>query len=224
MNDNSSAVESRRLFLRRASLAVVALPFLPLAATSCASESGVTEAKATRVAPPPAGACDWCGAADAPEKVSWQARFAAAGEPGEPLVMSGTVFLPDGRTPAPGVLIYAYHTDVRGLYRSRDGEHMHGRLRGWMRTDARGRYEFTSIRPASYPNSDNPQHVHVTLSAPDFPEHWVESFLFADDPLLTERHRTGLSGRGGFDPIVRLTRDGEGLWRGTRDMRLERTA
>lgn len=222
MRERDSSVEGRRLFIRRAAVAAVALPFLPLAAGSCGGEAGVTEAKAPRATA--AAGCEWCGASDAPQELSWRARLAPEGEPGEPLLLTGTVFLPDGRTPAPGVLVYAYHTDARGLYRTRSDEHRHGRLRGWMRTDGRGRYEMRTIRPASYPQSDNPQHVHVTLSAEKFPEHWVDEFWFDDDPLVTAGRRAGLPRRGGFNPVVRLTRDADGLWLGARDMRLEPAA
>lgn len=217
MSNEKTWVESRRLFLRRAGVAAVALPFLPLAAGSCGGEATATKASAPGAAAPQT-------ADDAPADVSWQARLASKDEPGEPMSLSGTVYLPDGRTPAEGVLVYAYHTDARGLYASRPGDHEHGRLRGWMRTDARGRYELTSIRPASYPNSDNPQHVHVAISGPRIPVRLVDTFWFADDPLIGERQRSQYADRGDFSPLIRLTRGGDGLWRGTRNVRLETVA
>ena len=62
------------------------------------------------------------------------------------MIISGTVFQTDGKTPAPNTLIYLYHTDMYGIY-GRGSEHKHGRFRGWMLTDAKGKYEFRSIRP-----------------------------------------------------------------------------
>ena len=35
---------------------------------------------------------------------------------------------------------------------------------------------------------------------------------------------TGRTGRGGFNSIVKLSRDASGLWRGTRDIKLEHVA
>lgn len=35
---------------------------------------------------------------------------------GQRLLITGTIFKPDGRTPAPDVILYYYHTDIQGLY------------------------------------------------------------------------------------------------------------
>jgi protocatechuate 3,4-dioxygenase beta subunit len=40
--------------------------------------------------------------------------IADANEPGKRMIVSGQVFKPDGRTPAPGVIMYVYHTDDTG--------------------------------------------------------------------------------------------------------------
>lgn len=70
---------------------------------------------------------------------------------GQPLRLEGTVFQPDGITPADDVLLYAYHTNAAGLYANGAGEteasRRHGRLRGWLRTDADGSYRFDTINP-----------------------------------------------------------------------------
>ena len=44
------------------------------------------------------------------------ATIPPAGEAGERLVLSGRVLEPDGTTPAPGVVVYAYHTNAAGVY------------------------------------------------------------------------------------------------------------
>src|SRR5262249_25559084 len=46
------------------------------------------------------------------------AVLAGPEEPGERLVVTGTVFAPDGVTPAPGVFLYVYNTDATGHYNS----------------------------------------------------------------------------------------------------------
>ena len=178
---------------------------------------------------PPASAtaelpeCEWCGATEATADLSWRAEIAPAEEPGERLVLEGTVFGEDGETPASGVVIYAYHTDAEGLYSKRGDETgnglRHGHLRGWVRTGEDGRYRFDTIRPASYPDSSEPQHIHMTLLPPGGEERWIESVHFTDDPLLTERQRAGLSGRGGSG-VVTPVRDDAGVWHATRDIHL----
>lgn len=79
-----------------------------------------------------------------------------ANEPGEVMRIGGRVLHPDGKTPAPGVIIYAYQTNAEGLYANGTAEtewsRRHGRLRGWARTNAAGRYAFDTIKPAPYPN------------------------------------------------------------------------
>ncbi len=204
--------EDRRTFLYGLAAATAALPVLPLG-LACAS------------APPQQPIAEWAGAAEGPANPSWSIRLAPDGEPGEPMHISGTVYGPDGRTPAKGILVYAYHTDVTGLYTpaadATGNGRRHGHIRGWMRTGADGRYEFRSIRPASYPNSTIPQHVHMTVSGADYPEYWLDSIWFEGDPFITDRERRSLTGRGGFQPIIRLERTAGG-WRGTRDIRIER--
>lgn len=169
--------------------------------------------------------CEWCGAREAPAELSWRARIAPPDEPGERLVLEGTVYLADGETPAPGVVIYAYHTDAEGIYSKRGDEtgngRRHGRLRAWVRTGEDGRYRFDTIRPASYPDSSEPQHVHMTVLPPGGEEWWIDSVQFTDDPLLTERERRRMRNRGGSG-IVTPERDGDGVWRVTRDVVLER--
>ena len=213
---------SRRRFLKQAAVVVVALPALPLGfAALSSSESTKHTAAATATAAAPAQ--DWAGAAAAPLNISWKTKLAAASEPGTPLRVSGTIFQPDGQTPARGLTLYVYHTDVKGYYTNEasPGPQQKPRLRGWMRTGDDGRYEFRTIRPGSYPGTTAPQHIHPTLSGAGYTEYWIDSYLFDDDPHLTAGHRAKLSGRGGFQPVLTLKRDEQGVLRGVRDIRLE---
>ena len=58
-----------------------------------------------------------------------EARIAAAGEPGTPLIINGTLFEADETTPCAGALVFAYHTDAAGLYSRAEGPHQ-WRLQG----------------------------------------------------------------------------------------------
>ena len=146
-------------------------------------------------------------------------------EAGEPLILTGTVFRADGEIPAPGVIVYAYHTNAEGVYPTRGDEkgwaRRHGYLRGWVKTNSEGRYRFDTIRPSTYPNRREPAHIHMTIKEPDFPEYWIDAVVFADDPLVTAQYRKDQGERGGSG-IVKLTRDAEGRWVGVRDIVLER--
>jgi protocatechuate 3,4-dioxygenase, beta subunit len=122
-------------------------------------------------------------------------------EKGQKLAVNGTVYKADGKTPAEGVIIYIYHTDQTGVYPKKGDEKgwakRHGYLRGWMKTDENGFYKFFTLRPASYPSSNNPAHIHVTIKEPGKEEYWIDDFLFDDDPLLTEDQRKHIQNRGG---------------------------
>lgn len=143
-----------------------------------------------------------------PARLTSDARIAPESEPGTPLVINGRVFKHDGRTPAAGITVFAYHTDRHGLYDARSAGPHSWRLKGWAITDAEGRFTFRTIRPASYPNSTVPQHVHLNLEGPNLPR--LSSGLeFDDDPLITERQRQesrALGMFGGVRPVTR--RDG----------------
>jgi protocatechuate 3,4-dioxygenase beta subunit len=143
-----------------------------------------------------------------------------ASEPGEPLVISGTIYMADGKTPVEGAVLYVYHTDASGRYR-RNIFSRRPRLRGWMKTGPDGRYEFHTVRPGAYPGESIPAHIHATLSAPGHAEKWIDDFLFGDDPRLRPADIVRAQEQGRFSHILKLERDDVGTWHGVRDIRLE---
>lgn len=167
--------------------------------------------------------CEWCGAMDAPENLSWSTTIADDNEPGEKLIVNGTVYHQDG-TPASGIIIYVYHTNAEGIYAKKGDEtgngKRHGHLRGWIKTDAGGRYQIKTIKPVAYPSRQEPAHIHLTLSGENMPEYWIESTLFDDDPLITPKMRAD-NGKGNFAHIIKLTRE-DGVWMGERDIKLKK--
>jgi protocatechuate 3,4-dioxygenase beta subunit len=123
----------------------------------------------------------------------------------------------------PGVIVYAYHTDVRGVYPPEERlcgrpAYRHGRLRGWAQTDAQGRYRFDTIRPAGYPDTDLPQHIHLHVIEPGRCTYYIDDLVFTDDPRLTpaQRRQAG-TGRGGTG-IVTPRRLETGGWHAVRDI------
>lgn len=173
--------------------------------------------------------CEWCGTDEAPASVSWSTRIASANEPGERLVVTGYVFRADGITPAPDVLIYAYHTNAEGVYPKRGDEtgngRRHGYLRGWVKTDSTGHYRFETIRPAAYQShGGEPAHIHYTVQAPGQSEYWLDGAWFADDPRVTAELIAELTRPGGMPNVMPVSRDSLGVWHGRRDIRLETPA
>ena len=154
-------------------------------------------------------------------RLTSSARIAPEGEPGQALRIEGTVRDGDGR-PAAGVIVYAYHTDDRGIYPADErmsgrAAHRHGRLRAWVKTDEEGRYHFETIRPAGYPDTDIPQHVHMHVIEVGRCTYYIDDILFEDDPRLTPAQRRQLTpGRGG-PGVAMPRREGDG-WVVTRDI------
>lgn len=140
------------------------------------------------------------------------------GEPGEPLIVTGTVFRPDGETPAAGVDLYAYHTDAEGLY-SATNDNTDPRIKATVRTGADGRYQLRTIKPAPYPGGGVPAHVHFRISGGGFPDQRVD-LNFEGDPYLSARAVARSAERGSFGPVRPLEKGDDGAWHVVFDIRL----
>ena len=141
-----------------------------------------------------------------PSRVGSVARIAPANEPGSPLVINGRVFKADGRTPAAGLTVFAYHTDANGVYDVPSNGPHSWRLKSWAVTDAEGRFTFQTIRPASYPNATVPQHVHLSFEGPGVPRRFSGEIEFDDDPKVTEQQRAASRAAGIFGPVRPVTK------------------
>ena len=161
-------------------------------------------------------------AKEEPKNVSWKTTIVGDSERGEPLVITGRILAPDGRTPLEGMTLYVYQTDATGVYTTSGGDNRGTRIHGVMRTGADGRYEFRTVRPGSYPGSRQPQHIHAYVSGPGYPEYWIDEYHFADDPFISDDVRKQDGGKGNLSSLLTLTRDADGVWRGTRDIVAER--
>lgn len=128
-----------------------------------------------------------------PAQLGSSSRIAPPGEPGRPLVVRGTVLLPSHQ-PAAGVVLFAYQTDNRGLY-SETGGALRWRLKGWAVSDSAGRFEFTTIRPAPYPNGSTPAHIHLSLVTACCGRQLAD-LMFDDDPLATPQFRAHFAAVG----------------------------
>jgi protocatechuate 3,4-dioxygenase, beta subunit len=156
-----------------------------------------------------------------PANVGSVSRIAPASEPGSPLVINGRVFQTDGRTPAAGVTVFAYHTDANGLYDVRENGPHSWRLKGWAVTDAEGRFTFQTIRPASYPNATVPQHVHISIEGPGVPRRFSTEIEFDDDPKMTAEQRATSRAAGLFG-VVRPVMKRNGIDHVETNIRIER--
>jgi len=203
---------NRRDFLQFASKAAIVLPLAGLGAqlSGCGRDASLS-------AQPPAARSN--------TNVPWNISIVSATEPGEPLIVSGVIYAPDGHTPLEGMSLWVYHTDATGNYSrlsESGGDNRNTRLHGLMQTNHEGRYEFRTIKPAPYPGHTNPAHIHAYVSGPGYPEYWIDEYLFEGDPFITEEMRQKLPGKGSLSSILKLTRGSDGVLRGVRDIIVER--
>jgi protocatechuate 3,4-dioxygenase beta subunit len=212
MRNNKLGNFNRRDFIKHASLFAMALPSLELGVLGmlgCRGQSQVTRT-----------------ALDGnTTNTPWKIATVSDKEPGEPLIISGTIYAPDGRTPLPGINLWVYQTDATGHYSKLSesgGDNRNTRIHGLMRTNAERHYEFRTIKPAPYPGRNNPAHIHAFVSGPGYPEYWIDEFLFEGDPFITQEIRSKLLGEGSFSSILKLSRGDDGVLRGVRDIKVER--
>ncbi len=170
------------------------------------------------------GPCEGCEAVfqGLPADLSAVARIAPRGEAGQPMRIEGKVMHHDGAAAA-GTIVYAYHTNAEGIYPSDErlrgqAAYRHGMLRGWVKTDEDGRYRFDTVRPAGYPSSRIPQHIHMHVIESGRCTYYIDSVVFEDDPRLTpDKLDQYTRGRGGTG-VATPRRGRGGIWLVERDI------
>lgn len=200
--------------------------FRALVAAMLVAVAGRAEAQRQPQVPVIGGPCEGCEAVfqGLPAELSSVTRIAPDAEPGERMRIEGVVRDRAGR-PASGVIVYAYQTDAGGVYPPEErlpntAAYRHGRLRGWVRTDAQGRYAFDTIRPGSYPSGNIPAHVHMHVIEPGCCTYFIDEIQFTDDPLLGASERGERPNAIGGSGLVEPTRGEAGMWRVRRDITL----
>lgn len=109
----------------------------------------------------------------------FQTRLASPDEPGDRLILNGTVFSSDCETPLPGALIEVWQANNAGIYdTTKPGNFTEAstfHLRGLLYTNEKGQYEIETIVPGRYPVPPNlpglekyagltrPAHIHFRV-------------------------------------------------------------
>jgi catechol 1,2-dioxygenase len=126
-------------------------------------------------------------------------RLTDPGEAGDVLVVTGTVYAPDCRTPLAGAVLDVWQADHAGHYDIKEPanftDRTQFRLRGRLLTDAQGHYEIETILPGRYPippglpgleqyaGRTRPAHVHFLVMHPLFGPLTTQLY-FKGDPHL----------------------------------------
>ena len=109
----------------------------------------------------------------------FQSKLAGPDEPGDRLILTGTVFSSDCRTSLPGALIEVWQANSAGQYdTNKPGNFTEAstfHLRGMLYTNGKGQYEIETIVPGRYPVPPNlpglekyaglmrPAHIHFRV-------------------------------------------------------------
>ncbi len=154
----------------------------------------------------------------APKDAPSSADVAPSTEPGPRLEVSGVVYAADGRTPIASASLYVYQTDARGYYRTDEAMgNRNPRLFALLRTDGQGHYSYRTIRPASYPGSRVPQHIHYEVTAENHGTRIFE-IVFEDDPFMTPQIREDAARPGSIHALERVRPGPGGVGRVTQDV------
>lgn len=108
-------------------------------------------------------------------------------EPGERILVEGQVIDPSG-APAAEAIVRLFATDAEGLYHPTiSGEEL-PRIFGTVVTDSLGQFSIETVRPGSYPGTQNVRHIHVSVRSADGTMRLAAPgyVVFDDDPLLFE--------------------------------------
>jgi catechol 1,2-dioxygenase len=120
---------------------------------------------------------------------------------GAPLLMRGRVRNPAG-DPIAGAAVEVWQASPVGLYENQDPRQPKHNLRGRFETDAAGRFEFRSVKPAGYPvpidgpcgellhaqrrHPYRPAHIHYMIVKPGYKTLITQVFDNADDAIESD--------------------------------------
>jgi catechol 1,2-dioxygenase len=121
--------------------------------------------------------------------------------PGPALVVDVLVQDRDGQ-PVEGAEVDVWHSSPEGLYENQDSTQAEMNLRGRFRTDAAGRFDFRSVKPAGYPipvdgpvgdlvratgrHNYRPAHLHFMVYKPGFKTLISQIYVPDDEHLGTD--------------------------------------
>lgn len=119
---------------------------------------------------------------------------------GTPIILKGSIFKEDGKSPINNALVEIWHCDENEVYDNASDEY---KYRGGQKTKANGKYEFKSILPVPYKanptdeKSWRPAHIHMRVSVPNQQDlitqlyfkdgKYVDTDKWASDPKAVNR-------------------------------------
>jgi len=131
--------------------------------------------------------------------------------------ITGTIYENDGVTPAKNVLLFIHQADEDGNFElKRHNKKRYVKHRGWVKTNVKGQYAFYTFVPGTYMYGNELAQILPIIKVPNKPEYKIESFVFDNDPLLTESCRSKIE-QTNPNRILKLDKK-EGLFVANRDI------
>ncbi len=136
--------------------------------------------------------------------------------------ITGTIYLADGVTPAKDVILYINQPDEDGNYVLKKDEYRKRYVhhRGWVKTDADGRYTIYTFVPGKFLRSKELKQIHRIIKEPGKSEYEINSFFFNDDPLIPSL--TLACRAKAVQSMLRLDEEKDGMYIATKDIKLNR--
>lgn len=137
------------------------------------------------------------------------------------LKITGIIYQEDGVTPAKDVILYVCQPDENGDYELKKDDHRKRYVhhRGWVKTDADGRYTLFTFIPGKYLRSKELKQIHRVIKEPGKAEYEISSFFFNDDPLIPEL--TLACRAKAVQSMLRLEKEGD-MYVASKDIKLNR--
>jgi protocatechuate 3,4-dioxygenase beta subunit len=136
-------------------------------------------------------------------------EIADKNEPGERLYFGGRILDYQGQSLSEAAVV-AYHADATGVYNPPNAGTRIPRLRAVAVTDEAGLFCFSTILPRAYPNTNEPAHIHLEITAPAHRLRYV-TYWFDNDPFITEEQQTRAESNEEI-VIVSSSKDENGNW------------
>ena len=209
---NSSDNNSRRNFLRNASLAALSVTTLSKVTSAENPDSEIS------------GGCnpttlDYYGEGpfytQNPPDIS-NNQLADINEAGTKIIISGVVRTLDCTEVIPETIVDVWHANDPGQY-----DNSGFNLRGKLLSNAQGFYMFETIYPGKYLNGNayRPSHIHFKITPPGYPTIITQLYFEGDEDLTTDAASSITSGTyNASDRIITLTDNGSGYLEGTWDI------
>lgn len=212
----ASTENSRRQFLRNASLASLGLGLAPALSKGFAApvpEAGEACDKTT---------LDYFGegpfyTANPPALTNGQ--LAGTSEPGTRIIVTGRVHTLDCTQVIPSTTIDVWHANDAGQY-----DNSGYNLRGVVQSNAQGFYLFETVKPGKYLNGSQyrPSHIHFKITPPGFPTLTTQLYFQGDSSIANDPAASITTGQyDASSRIIALTANANGTLEGTWDIAVD---